>query len=266
MGLHSKADPDTVSGDDCSCLVQTIRRQVLKRGREEEIIRKSDKEMGDIEGINEGSLLTIKDMLIERDSSGDSGENLFFNENDDDELDFLFGPVEKNLSITRGQLDTSKRAIDGSLDNSLNSSSKLEMGLSNSNQTPSKNNEFGEKRKKINNTMERGKYYTGDSKEGYFVHNNRYGTIHFMDKIYQKNVSDIGFGIKYYALKEMEMHEYDKIPKIEEAIYGSRPNMYTKFIEENKDMFMNDCSLRCVFDEVGQIRKFPYYSDCNNFK
>uniref|UniRef100_A0A0N4Z2P0 Uncharacterized protein n=1 Tax=Parastrongyloides trichosuri TaxID=131310 RepID=A0A0N4Z2P0_PARTI len=60
--------------------------------------------------------------------------------------------------------------------------------------------------------------------------------------------------VKYFASFDMEVSEYDKIAKNELSIYGPRPNLYTKFIEENRDMFKTDPCLRFVFDESGNIR------------
>ncbi|CEF68515.1 Hypothetical protein SRAE_2000317200 [Strongyloides ratti] len=264
MGLHTNIESGVVSKDNFPSLVQTIRRQVLKRGREEEIVSKTDEEMADIDGINEDSLLTIKDLLIERDSSESGSDHSFFKENNSDKSDFVFCPITNNLSINRGNSDKLKNAIGKSLDCTLNSPIKLEVNSSIYQPLPSTNNGSKEKRQKNDIITNRNECYVDGSRKKYLVHNSHFVPMQLVDNVFYKNNSDIGLGVKYHALKEMETNEYDKVPKIEEAIYGSRPNVYTKFIEENRDMFMNDCSLRCVFDEVGQIRKFPLQGEYNN--
>uniref|UniRef100_A0A0K0FUU2 HUN domain-containing protein n=1 Tax=Strongyloides venezuelensis TaxID=75913 RepID=A0A0K0FUU2_STRVS len=278
MNHRSTIESNMVPGENCPSLVQTIRRQVLKRGRgrprklksektvlEEEVVRKTDEEMADMKGIDEKNLLTIKDILMERENSGYSSDQSYFKENKDGGYDFVFGPIEKDLLIIRKSTDALRSTSGNSFGIMLGSTIKKEVDSSSCQEEPLKNNDFMEKRRKIDSMTDSSKYYTDVSKEEYFMHKNNTGAMTLVDKVFQKNVPDISLGVKYYTLREMEMNEYDKVSKTEEAIYGSRPNLYTKFIEENKDMFMNDCSLRCVFDGIGQIRKFPVYGDNNKF-
>uniref|UniRef100_A0A0N5A3Y3 BRCT domain-containing protein n=1 Tax=Parastrongyloides trichosuri TaxID=131310 RepID=A0A0N5A3Y3_PARTI len=269
--------PEKVPGDSQSNLIQTIKGQVLKRGRgrprksetektvlEEEIIRRSDDGMADIKEIDEACLLSTEDMLIERENNVYNIEQfLYSKDNKDDETTQALASIDNDLpDIKSGNIiDDTKREIDNSYGFSLDPMTKGECDIFDYRKSPLSNDGEIERSKIIGQSTDGKECYTAIPKEDYPLYKGRCATMSLMDEMLQKNCAEIGLGVKYHTLKEMEMKEYDKVPKTEESIYGPRPNVYTQFIEENKDMFMNDCSLRYVFNEVGEIRTFPLYGD-----
>uniref|UniRef100_A0A0N5CAS9 PH domain-containing protein n=1 Tax=Strongyloides papillosus TaxID=174720 RepID=A0A0N5CAS9_STREA len=275
--VESKNESEKIPGDNKSNLIQTIKGQVLKRGRgrprksetektvlEEEIIKRSDERMGDIKEIDEGCLLSTEDMLMERENNGYNMDQFLFKDSKEDETVLALASIDNDLSIDKIKSDKLKRQINNSYGINLDPMTKDDGDFFNIRESSTPFDEYGERRKIVSHTNDGKDCYRAISKEEYPIYKGRCTTLSLVDDMLQKNCSEIGYGVKYHTLKEMEMNEYDKVPKTEEAIYGPRPNAYTRFIEENKDMFLNDCSLRYVFDEIGQVRKFPLYGDDNS--
>ncbi|CEF71153.1 Hypothetical protein SRAE_X000048000 [Strongyloides ratti] len=268
---------EKVPGDNQSNLIQTIKGQVLKRGRgrprksetektvlEEEIIKRSDDGMADIKEIDEECLLSTEDMLIERENNGYNMDQFLFKDNKDDETSLALASIDNELPSDKINNDILKRKINNSYGYTLDPMTKDDGDIFRFRESSISNDEYGERRKIIGHSADGKECYTAVPKEDYPLYKGRCSALSLVDEMLQKNTSEIGLGVKYHTLKEMELNEYDKVRKTEEAIYGPRPNAYTRFIEENKEMFMNDCSLRYVFDEMGGIRQFPLYGDDNN--
>uniref|UniRef100_A0AAF5DK70 Sugar phosphate transporter domain-containing protein n=1 Tax=Strongyloides stercoralis TaxID=6248 RepID=A0AAF5DK70_STRER len=268
---------EKVPGDNQSNLIQTIKGQVLKRGRgrprksetektvlEEEIIKRSDDGMADIKEIDEECLLSTEDMLIERENNGYNIDQFLYKDDKDDETILALASIDSELPSDKINNDILKRKINNSYGYILDPMTKDDNDIFSFRESSISNDDYNERRKIIGHSIDGKECYTAIPKEDYPLYKGRCSTLTLVDEMLHKNSSEIGLGVKYHTLKEMEINEYDKVRKTEEAIYGPRPNAYTKFIEENKEMFMNDCSLRYVFDEMGRIRKFPLYGDDNN--
>uniref|UniRef100_A0AC35U7E3 SANT domain-containing protein n=1 Tax=Rhabditophanes sp. KR3021 TaxID=114890 RepID=A0AC35U7E3_9BILA len=265
--------------DTSAPVIQTIRGQILKRGRgrprkaecektvlEEEIILRSEEMYKDLSEMDESTFLSTEEIMYERKSGLFSHNADLF---EDDKLN-----ETSIVSISNEVEGMNKRPFSPEPEYFRRSVSN-EYGPSGSQQ---------HHRNDAYNTSAYGEFpgikeentpYSRSNQQ-YAIHDNN--TVSMRDNYiksdnngFHKNRGDSFInhgqchphGVKYLTLKDMEVNEYDKITKTEQSIYGPRPNTYTRFIEANRDMFLSDYSLRHVFDEFGSVRETPYTGDLN---